>query len=187
MRKINLGAGLDIISGWCNHDIAQLPGIDVVHDLNQRPWPWESSSVDEIKMYDVLEHLNDFIPSMEEIYRILKPGGHIILTVPYYNSWAVAADPTHKRGFHETSFYFFDPNSSYCKERYYYTNARFLIEEEVFILVPFNPYYVPFGLKEINVFRKLSKRIVGLIGNYFISNLIQDLKFKLKKPEIVSQ
>jgi len=35
--KLNLGAGRDIRVGWVNHDIRQIFGIDVVHDLNLRP------------------------------------------------------------------------------------------------------------------------------------------------------
>jgi len=59
--KINLGAGGDIRQGFVNHDIAQLPGIDVVHDLDVYPWPWEDASADEIVAKDLLEHLEDFM------------------------------------------------------------------------------------------------------------------------------
>ena len=182
--KLNLGAGGDIKDGWINHDLAYIPGIDVVHDLNKYPWPWPDNSVDEIKIHDVLEHLNDFILAMEEIWRVLKPGGMVYISVPYYNSWSFAADPTHKRGFHEITFRFFDPESSYCKSRFYYTNARFKIEDEVFILAPFNPYFVIPLIGEIRVRSKLGKFFVGVIGNYFITNLIQDLRLTLKKTKV---
>ena len=46
--KLNIGAGHDIYDGWINHDIAALPGIDVVHDLNLTPWPWNDESMDEV-------------------------------------------------------------------------------------------------------------------------------------------
>ncbi len=179
--KLNIGAGTDILPGWLNHDIAPLGGIDCVHDLNVRPWPWESGSVTEIKIYDVLEHLDELIPSIEEIWRILAVGGICRVSVPYWNSWCAAADPTHKRAFHETTFHFFDPSSPYCQSRPYYSKARFAIVEEAFILAPFNPYLLIPGLGEIAVKRRLSKRLVGLLGNYFVSNLIQDLRVTLRK------
>jgi SAM-dependent methyltransferase len=179
--KVNLGAGSDILPGFVNHDLVALPGIDVVHNLNQYPWPWADGSVDEIKMYDVLEHLDDFMKAMEEISRILAPGGRCRISVPYWNSWCTYADPTHKRGFHELTFRFFDPESPYCKERPYYTKARFNIIEEKFIVVPFSPYFALPGMGEITVRRKLSKRLIGLIGNYFISNLIQGIQLVLQK------
>lgn len=181
--RLNLGAGTDIIPGWVNHDVAALPEIDCVHDLNCRPWPWESGSIAEIKAYDVLEHLDDFIPAMEEIWRVLAPGGICRVSVPYWNSWCAAADPTHRRGFHEITFQFFDPASPYCRSRPYYSPARFDILEENFILAPFNPYYCLPGVGEIAIRGRIAKRIVGIIGNYFISNLIQDLRLALKKTD----
>lgn len=179
--KLNIGAGTDILPGWVNHDVAALPGIDCVHDLEVRPWPWADGSVDEIKIYDVLEHLHEFIPSLEEIWRILRPGGICRVSVPYWNSWCAAADPTHRHTFHETTFQFFDPESPYCRSRPYYSKARFSIIEEAFIVVPFNPYLLLPGVGEIAVKSRWGKRVTGLLGNYFISSLIQDLRVTLRK------
>ena len=102
--KLNLGAGNDIKYGYVNHDIVKLEGIDVVHDLENFPWPWPDNYFDEVFASDILEHLDDFILTMEQIYRILKPGGKLLLKVPYWNSVFAHIDPTHKRGFHENSF-----------------------------------------------------------------------------------
>jgi SAM-dependent methyltransferase len=180
--KVNLGAGTDLLVGYVNHDITALPGIDIVHNLNQYPWPWADDSIAEIKMYDVLEHLDDFMKAMEEISRVLAPGGRCHISVPYWNSWCAHADPTHKRGFHEITFRFFDPESVYCQVRPYYTRARFKVVSEQFILAPFGPYFALPGVGEVTISRPWSKRIVGLIGNYFISNLIHDLRLVLQKP-----
>jgi SAM-dependent methyltransferase len=179
--KLNLGAGNLLMEGYVNHDVTSLLGIDVVHDLNIYPWPWHDNSVEEIQAQNLLEHLNDFIKSLEEIHRILRPGGHCHISVPYWNSWCVAADPTHKRGFHEVTFKFFDPNSIYCKERSYYSHARFNVIKEEFILVPFGPYLAIPLVGEIAVSNKFLKRLIGLIGNYFINNLIHDLRITLEK------
>lgn len=179
--KLNLGAGQDIIEGWVNHDIVSIKGVDIVHNLNIIPWPWASDSIDEIKLYDVLEHLDDFMLAIQEVWRILKPGGRVYVSVPYYNSWSFAADPTHKKGFHELTFRFFDPSSSYCKDRSYYTNVRFHIENECFMLSLFNPYVIIPFLGSIRVSSRVGKFLIGLVGNYFISNLIQDLRLELIK------
>lgn len=180
MLKINLGAGNDIRENFINHDIADLKGIDVVHDLNSYPWPWEDNSVDEILALDVIEHLDNFLLSMEEVYRILKIEGIINLKVPYWNSAYLFMDPTHRRGFHEATFYFFDPAKDHCKMRPYYTDARFSIVYEAFILIPFSPYLkLPF-VKKIIVKNKYIKRFVGFFGNLF-SNVILDLDITLIK------
>jgi SAM-dependent methyltransferase len=181
--KLNLGAGHDIRPDHVNHDLAALPGIAVVHDLNRYPWPWPDASADEIVARDLLEHLDDFMAAMEEIHRILKPGAIARIKVPYWNSWCRHADPTHKRGFHELTFRFFDPDSPYCAERHYYSKARFRIESETFVLAPLSPYFSVPGLREIYVRNRWLKRLTGLIGNTF-SNVILDLDLLLRKPGV---
>lgn len=178
--KINLGAGNDIRDGYINHDITMLPGIDVVHDLNVFPWPWEDGSVDVILARDVIEHLDNFMKVMEEMYRVLRPGGLINMKVPYWNSISRHADPTHTRGFHELTFRFFDPDSVYCKERHYYTHVRFHINEETFVLAPFHPYFAIPRVGEVRIKGRIAKRVIGFIGNMF-SNVILDLDLVLEK------
>jgi SAM-dependent methyltransferase len=178
--KINMGAGGDIRKGYINHDIVKLQGIDVVHDLNVYPWPWGDASADEVVAKDLLEHLDDFMAAMEEVYRILAPGGTLKITVPYWNSVSCHGDPTHRRGFHELTFRFFDPESPLCKERHYYSTARFMIEKEFFIISPFAPYFQLPGLRLVKIKGRIAKRIIGFIANTF-SNVIHDLELELKK------
>lgn len=178
--KLNLGAGNDVRAGFINHDIVQLDGIDLVHNLNEFPWPIKDKSIDEVLAIDLLEHLDDFMKAMEEVYRIMKPGGIFRIRVPYWNSWCTHSDPTHRRGFHELRFHFFDPTSPYCIERPYYTNARFYVKEEVFVMVPFSPYFSVPGMRMIKVKNKFMRKIVGLFGNTF-SNVIIDLEMVLER------
>lgn len=180
MQKINLGAGTDIRKNFINHDIVKIKNIDLVHDLNVHPWPWKDNTINEILALDVLEHLDDFLKNMEEIHRILIKDGKLFLKVPYWNSTSAHIDPTHKRGFHELTFDFFDPAKDFCKLRPYYTKARFKIVSTSYILNLFQPYFkVPF-LKPIKIKNKFLKKIIGLIGNLF-NNIILDLEVELKK------
>lgn len=169
--KLNIGAGSDIRKNYINHDITILDGIDIVHDLNVYPWPWKDSSLEEVVMKDVVEHLDNFMKAMEELYRIMKPGGVVKVSVPYWNSSFAHIDPTHRRGFHEHTFKFFDPDSIYCQERHYYTHARFKIIKEVFVISPFSPYIQIPGLRLVRIRNKYFKKVVGLLGNMF-SNFI---------------
>jgi len=179
--KLNIGAGKDIKKGFINHDIVDLPNIDLVFDLNYLPWPIENEKFDEIIANDVIEHLDDFMKTMEEIYRITKVDGVISLTVPYWNSVSTHIDPTHKRGFHEDTFKFFDPNSHYCKERGYYTHARFEVVSEKLQILPFYPFFWPPKMNVIKIKNHLAKKIISFIANTFLSNLILGLELKLKK------
>ncbi len=55
---------------------------DVAADLN-KPIPIESNSADCIVSLSVLEHLCEPQNMLNEAFRILKPGGHIVLQVPW--------------------------------------------------------------------------------------------------------
>lgn len=112
--KLALGVGNRPIEEAVNHDrFAFADYIDVAHDLNVFPWPWEDNSFEEIVAFDVLEHLDDFIAFFNECWRILKPGGSVLVQVPRYDSMNVAIDPTHKRGYHPKSFEYLDPETYY--------------------------------------------------------------------------
>jgi len=129
-NKLHLGCGNNILEGWVNHDISPLPGVDVVHDLTILPWPFESNSFCEVLMVNVLEHLSDTVKTIEELHRIAAPGAKVTIRVPYWNSPDMTTDPTHKAFFNEHSLDFFDPSQRHCKERPYYSSARFKIEKK---------------------------------------------------------
>src|SRR6185312_16493300 len=68
---------------------------DVVWDLNQRPLPFDDETFDEIHAYEVLEHIGtqgdwrSFFAEFSEYWRILKPNGALVGTVPRWNhQWA---------------------------------------------------------------------------------------------------
>jgi len=48
------------------------------------------ASVDVVVMLHVIEHLADPLATMREIWRILKPGGHLVIETPRYDSLAFA-------------------------------------------------------------------------------------------------
>lgn len=104
--KLNLGCGTDIRPGWINLDIAPLPGVDVVHDLNILPLPFPDNHFASLLCNDVLEHV-DLVPLLRECHRILAPGGRMQIEVPHYTSNNNYVDPTHRNRFSVKTFRFF--------------------------------------------------------------------------------
>ncbi len=62
-------------------DAAPLPGVDVVGFADQLPFA--DASFDTLFVTEVLEHVGDAERAVAEIHRVLRPGGHAIVTVPY--------------------------------------------------------------------------------------------------------
>lgn len=117
-NKLNLGCGNDIKAGWINLDSASLPGVDVVHDIENLPLPFVSNFFDEILCQDVLEHV-EYIPVLRELHRILKPGGTLTIRVPHFTSKNNFMDPTHRKMFSCRTFDFFT-KSSFLGRSYYF-------------------------------------------------------------------
>ncbi|MEM4267170.1 MAG: methyltransferase domain-containing protein, partial [Candidatus Nanoarchaeia archaeon] len=62
--------------------IKHLPN-PIVWDLNKIPYPFEDDSIDKVYLSSVLEHLEVATADvMKEMWRILKFGGIVVLTVP---------------------------------------------------------------------------------------------------------
>lgn len=57
--------------------------LDVIHDLNE-PFPLDDNTFDCVICSDVLEHIYKPTNVWNETYRIMKPGGVLLLNVPFY-------------------------------------------------------------------------------------------------------
>jgi len=91
-------------------DVIKTEAADAAMDLEWFPWDIESNSAEEIICSHYVEHTNDLIKFMDEVYRILVPGGKIKVVAPYYMSIRCWQDPTHKRAISEATFLYFNKN-----------------------------------------------------------------------------
>ena len=126
-RKLNLGAGRSRKKGYVNLDLKPYKGIEVVHNLNEFPWPFEDASFDIIVALDVFEHLIDFSKTMNECSRILTVKGILVIQGPLAGSWSHYHDPTHLRGFLPDSFEMWD-RSTYRGQKYQYGIGDWKVE-----------------------------------------------------------
>jgi len=109
-RVLEMGCGQ--VKHWPHSvaiDINPRSIADVIHDLNVTPYPFEENSFDIVIAEHVIEHLDDVIKTLEEIHRILKPGGRFYMEVPHYSSNNHFTDPTHKHAFSSRSLDYFVP------------------------------------------------------------------------------
>lgn len=131
MDILNLGAGNRVIGGAVNHDFTpHRPEIRSVHDLNRLPWPWPDNSYDLIVARSVLEHLvPDLVKTLDECWRILRPGGHVFVKLPFWNSDLAHQDPTHRWFFSLHSLDQFDPDTRRGQDYAFYTPRKWQIKE----------------------------------------------------------
>lgn len=144
--RLDVGGGANPHPGFVNIDYRPLPQVDIVHNLEQFPYPLKDNSVLVAVSSHVVEHLNPhygdarvkplidlliekklvteaevlknvgfydnmprFMRFMDEMWRIMKPGGEFLINCPYAESHGMHQDPTHVNFINETTFEYFDP------------------------------------------------------------------------------
>ncbi len=73
--------GADYIGSPLQLLAASLPGIPFLQ-FNLVSCPLFSNSVDAVILLNVLEHIEDDFAAMQQVFRILKPGGVLVIEVP---------------------------------------------------------------------------------------------------------
>jgi SAM-dependent methyltransferase len=119
--KLCLGSGHKKEPGAINVDIVADTNPDIAHDLNNRPWPLATDTFDECRAFDVIEHLEDIVATMEEIHRVCRHGAIVSITVPHFSCANAFTDPTHRHYFSWFSFNYFTGEHEFS----FYTKSRF--------------------------------------------------------------
>lgn len=56
---------------------------DLIHDL-EKPLPFPDTTFDGVLLLNVLEHIFNYQQLLAESARVLKPGGHVVIVVPFF-------------------------------------------------------------------------------------------------------
>ncbi len=92
--KLNLGCGNKKKAGYIGVDKYPCEAVEQIADLNE-PLPFNESSIEEIWMDNIIEHILDIPAIMKEIHRICKKDAIVTVITPHYTSIASWRDPTH--------------------------------------------------------------------------------------------
>jgi glycosyltransferase involved in cell wall biosynthesis len=128
--KLNLGCCDTILPDYVNVDAVAGPGVEVV-DLRQ-PWPWGDGAVAHARAWDIVEHLPDKVHTMNELWRVLAPGGTAEVAVPTTDGPGAFQDPTHVSFWNRRSFLYYEAGNPY-RERFkehYGIRAKFRVVSE---------------------------------------------------------
>lgn len=103
---------------WFGIDYRNILGsVNLVQDLESFPWKVPSESFNTAVANHVVEHIQPthgiFISFMNEVWRILKPGGEFLISAPYATSVGMFRDPTHCNFVNEETWSYFDPNDQF--------------------------------------------------------------------------
>jgi SAM-dependent methyltransferase len=131
--RLNVGTGpnVDPSPDVVNVDWHAFPGVNVLHDIDQTPWPFDDNQFSDCRAVHVFEHLHNPLGFMAEAHRVLEPGGSLRLYVPHYQSENSFTDPTHVRHCTLRTFDYWCVGTQLFNESAYAGDATFLKESVV--------------------------------------------------------
>lgn len=117
--RLNLGCGYRKLEGFVNIDNREsvdpdllcdvIPGLPALTGDLIIGLPYDDNSVDMVRAYDFLEHIpiGKVVPVMNEIYRVLKPGGIFESSTPSTDGRGAFQDPTHVSFWNHNSWWYY--------------------------------------------------------------------------------
>lgn len=109
--RIDLGCGAQKQDGgFLGIDKRKTPAVDIVHDLEQFPWPLPDNVASCVVMSHFWEHIKPWLTLdfMAELHRICKPSAQVFISAPYALGFRYVQDPTHCNPTNEATFAYWD-------------------------------------------------------------------------------
>lgn len=121
-RVLDIGCGVNKTPGAIGMDVNPRTAADIIHDLDDLPYPFADDEFDEVIGRHVIEHVQNPLAVMNELHRITRAGGIVKLLAPHWTNPDFATDLTHRNHLNSYSF------RNLTSERAvfdFYTDARF--------------------------------------------------------------
>ena len=106
LLALDLGAAHGRPDGYLGVDQHDGPDVGIVATL-PHPLDLPDSSVGVIRAFDFLEHVADKVALINELYRLLAPGGLLLSMTPSTDGRGAFQDPTHVAFYNENSFWYY--------------------------------------------------------------------------------
>jgi SAM-dependent methyltransferase len=135
---LEIGPGSGLVARWASqrakyaaieHDAAQVhalckAGLNVAEGSAER-LPFPTASFDSFLAFDVLEHVQDDARAISEAFRVLKPGGYAIISVPVCKAIFSSHDisVSHKRRYEREEIIAKLKSAGFTIERGFFWNA----------------------------------------------------------------
>ena len=103
-RVMDLGCGWNKQPGAVGVDRNPASQADLVCDLDHVPYPFQANSFDEIHLHHVIEHLDDVVAVVAELWRIARQGCRVHIATPHFSSIHSYTDPGHRHRLARGSF-----------------------------------------------------------------------------------
>ena len=98
LYRLDFGCGKHKREGFEGVDVRPFEGVDHVVDLGAQLWPWKEATVEEANASHFVEHLDSKqrVHFVNELCRVLIPGGKCTITTPHWASGRAYGDLTHQ-------------------------------------------------------------------------------------------
>lgn len=106
LAALDLGAAHNARAGYVGVDQYAAAAVGIVATL-PGALPLEAGSVGVIRAVDFLEHVVDKIGLINELHRLLAPGGMLLSLTPSTDGRGAFQDPTHVAFYNENSFWYY--------------------------------------------------------------------------------
>lgn len=169
IKIVELGCGPYKTKGAIGVDILELPGVDIVANINQGLPFFEDNSIDLLITNHTLEHIENIDFLIKEIHRTLNKNGVAQIKVPHFSNPYYFSDLTHKCFFGLYTFDYYANPDSQLKRKVptFYNNYSFYILNRKLIFK--SPYKFRHLFKKhiIQKFFNLSPYFMELYEEYF--------------------
>jgi SAM-dependent methyltransferase len=165
--------------------------VDVRHDFLRFPYPFPDASFDEVYTHHVMEHVppklvdgdrDAFYAMMDEIHRVLRPGGVFTAVTPFAGSMSDHCHVAHYRHFVPETWQRFCRGYAHSRESEGYSDRLFTMKDwKITKWEPRFPYSWPVGKYRRHPMLHLFVRVPWLV-RHGVFGRPAELRVTLQKP-----